>query len=140
MHTKSGKIFLQMWHIGRQGHSSHNPKNELVSASDVRLETGHAKNSKGEYVVFETPHSLHLDEIPQIAEDLRHSADLVKRADFDGIELHSANGYLFDQFSQTATNKRTDMYGSLFENRARGSCLRCWMRSREQSPPLCCID
>ncbi|GAB9476469.1 12-oxophytodienoate reductase [Globisporangium polare] len=119
VHAKDGKIFLQMWHIGRQGHSSHNAKNDLVSASDVRLETGHAKNSKGEYVPFETPRPLRLDEIPQIAEDFRLGAELAKRAGFDGIELHSANGYLFDQFFQTATNKRTDMYGGTFENRAR---------------------
>jgi|UniRef100_K3XCH6 2,4-dienoyl-CoA reductase-like NADH-dependent reductase (Old Yellow Enzyme family) len=119
VHAKGGKIFLQMWHIGRQGHSSHNAKNDLVSASDVRLETGHAKNNRGEYVPYETPRPLRTDEIPGIAKDFRRSAELAKRAGFDGVELHSANGYLFDQFFQSVTNKRTDMYGGTFENRVR---------------------
>ncbi|TYZ66406.1 hypothetical protein PybrP1_001257 [[Pythium] brassicae (nom. inval.)] len=119
VHAKDGKIFVQLWHIGRQGHSSHNSKNDLVSPSAVRLESGHAKNNKGEYVPYETPRALRTEEIPRIAEDFRKSAELAKRAGFDGIQLHTANGYLFDQFFQSVTNKRTDMYGGSFENRAR---------------------
>ncbi|KAE8974053.1 hypothetical protein PR003_g27053 [Phytophthora rubi] len=119
VHKKSGKIFMQMWHMGRQSHSSFNKKGEIVSASALRLESGHTRNA--DYVVsaYETPRALETEEIATIVEDYRKSAVLAKKAGFDGVELHGANGYLIDQFLQSVTNKRTDKYGGSLENRAR---------------------
>ena len=68
---------------------------------------------------FETPRALELDEIPAIVEAYRKGAENAKRAGFDGVELHGANGYLLDQFLQDSTNRRTDAYGGTIENRAR---------------------
>ncbi|KAK1943291.1 putative 12-oxophytodienoate reductase 11 [Phytophthora citrophthora] len=100
VHKKGGKIFMQMWHMGRQSHSTFNSKNEIVSASA-------------------TPRALETDEIPGVVESYRRGAELALKAGFDGVELHGANGYLIDQFLQSSTNKRTDKYGGSFENRAR---------------------
>lgn len=119
VHKRNGKIFLQLWHMGRQAHSSFNRKNELVSASAIRLESGHTRNSNGEAVPYETPRALETHEIPDVVEAYRHSAALAKEVGFDGVEIHGANGYLIDQFLQSLTNKRTDEYGGSFENRSR---------------------
>ncbi|GAB9477323.1 hypothetical protein Gpo141_00014387 [Globisporangium polare] len=120
VHAKGGKIFLQLWHMGRQGHSSFSPKHELVSASTIKMPgDGVTKNSKGEAVPYETPRALRTDEIRGVVEDYRRSAELAKQVGFDGVELHSGNGYLVDQFLQSITNERTDQYGGSFENRAR---------------------
>ncbi|GLE01825.1 hypothetical protein PINS_up010663 [Pythium insidiosum] len=119
VHAKGGKIVLQFWHMGRQAHSSFNSKNELVSASAIRLEQGRLRNAKGEHVAFETPRALETDEVADVVEQYRRSAELAKKAGFDGVEVHGANGYLIDQFLQSSTNKRTDKYGGSFENRAR---------------------
>ncbi|KAE9223660.1 hypothetical protein PF004_g12446 [Phytophthora fragariae] len=119
VHKKGGKIFMQLWHMGRQSHSSFNSKGEIVSASALRLESGHTRNA--DYIAsdYETPRALETDEIPGVVESYRHSAELALKAGFDGVEIHGANGYLIDQFLQSCTNKRTDKYGGSFENRAR---------------------
>ncbi|CEG41090.1 12-oxophytodienoate [Plasmopara halstedii] len=119
VHKKGGKIFLQMWHMGRQGHSSFNSKGEIVSASALRLENGHTRDINYVTQAYETPRALETDEIPEIVESYRHGASLALKAGFDGVEIHSANGYLIDQFLQSCTNKRADKYGGSFENRAR---------------------
>lgn len=120
VHAKDGKIFVQFWHMGRQGHSSFNAKHELVSASAIAVPgNGLTKNNKGEAVPYETPRALETDEIAGVVESFRHASELAKAAGFDGIEIHAANGYLIDQFLQSVTNKRTDQYGGSVENRAR---------------------
>uniref|UniRef100_K3XBW8 NADH:flavin oxidoreductase/NADH oxidase N-terminal domain-containing protein n=1 Tax=Globisporangium ultimum (strain ATCC 200006 / CBS 805.95 / DAOM BR144) TaxID=431595 RepID=K3XBW8_GLOUD len=120
VHAKGGKIFLQLLHLGRQGHSSFNSKNDLVSASAIPVPgSGLTKNNKGEAVPYETPRALETGEVARVVEDHRHSAELAKAAGFDGVEIHGANGYLIDQFLQSVTNKRTDKYGGSFDNRAR---------------------
>ncbi|KAJ0400370.1 hypothetical protein P43SY_000310 [Pythium insidiosum] len=119
VHAKGGKIFLQLWHMGRQAHSSFNPKHEIVSASAVRLEHGRLRNAQGEYTEYETPRALETHEVAEIVEDYRRAAERAKQAGFDGVEIHSANGYLVDQFLQSTTNHRTDRYGGSIENRAR---------------------
>ncbi|OWZ11158.1 12-oxophytodienoate reductase [Phytophthora megakarya] len=119
VHKKGGKIFLQMWHMGRQSHSSFNPEGEIVSASALRLERGHTRDANYETQDYETPRALETDEIPAVVESYRHGAELALKAGFDGVEIHGANGYLIDQFLQSSTNKRTDKYGGSFENRAR---------------------
>ncbi|KAJ0400898.1 hypothetical protein P43SY_004510 [Pythium insidiosum] len=119
VHAKGGKIFLQLWHMGRQAHSTFNSKREIVSASAIRLEQGRLRNAQGEYAEYETPRALETDEIPGVVEQYRRSAELAKKAGFDGVEIHGANGYLIAQFLQSVTNKRTDKYGGSIENRAR---------------------
>ncbi|GAB9477709.1 hypothetical protein Gpo141_00014839, partial [Globisporangium polare] len=108
VHAKGGKIFMQLWHMGRQGHSSFSPHNEVVSASAIVLpgDGARTKNNKGEPVSYETPRPLRTDEIRGVVEDYRRSAELAKQAGFDGVELHSGNGYLVDQFLQSITNER----------------------------------
>ncbi|KAJ0405492.1 hypothetical protein ATCC90586_000155 [Pythium insidiosum] len=77
------------------------------------------RNAQGEHVEFETPRALLTEEVADVVEQYRRSAELAKKAGFDAVEVHGANGYLIDQFLQSSTNKRTDKYGGSFENRAR---------------------
>ncbi|GAB9476153.1 12-oxophytodienoate reductase [Globisporangium polare] len=119
VHARGGKIFLQMWHMGRQVHSSLNPKGEVVSASATRVEHGTTRNIKNESVPFEMARALETSEIPGVVEMYRLCAERAKHVGFDGVEVHAANGYLVDQFLQSVTNLRTDQYGGSFENRAR---------------------
>lgn len=120
VHAKGGHIFLQLWFMGRASHSSFLPNNEKpVSASAIAIkgdQTHLADGSKGDY---EVPRALETDEIPGIVEQYKKAAELAIAAGFDGVELHGANGYLIDQFLQTASNERTDQYGGSIENRAR---------------------
>ncbi|KAL3922184.1 MAG: hypothetical protein SGILL_002344 [Bacillariaceae sp.] len=104
---------------GRQSHSSFHPAtNKIVSASDVKM-AGEAKTVAGEKAEPETPVPLTKDEIADTVADFVNGARLAKIAGFDGVEIHSANGYLIDQFLQSRTNKRTDEYGGSMENRVR---------------------
>ena len=90
-----------------------------MSASDIPVGSGNAKNNKGENVEWETPRPLTVEQIKATVQDYVKAARLAKKAGFDGIEVHGANGYLLDQFLQTCSNKRTDEYGGSMENRAR---------------------
>ncbi|TMW60178.1 hypothetical protein Poli38472_000220 [Pythium oligandrum] len=119
VHSKDGKIFLQMVHWGRQGHSSFNSKNELVSPSGIPAINGRIRNAQGEHSPHEVPRALETDEIAGIVEDYRKSAALAKEAGFDGIEVHASGIALLNEFLQSVTNKRNDKYGGSFENRAR---------------------
>lgn len=119
VHQKGGTIFLQLWHMGRQSHSSFSTKGEIVSASDVRLASGHTRDANYQAQDYETPRALEVDEIPGVVDSYRHGAALARQAGFDGVEVHGANGYLIDQFLQSCTNKRSDKYGGSYENRAR---------------------
>ena len=121
VHAKGGHIYLQLWHMGRQAHSSFHPTtNRVVSASDVPLPSSvKVKNSNFEDVDGETPVPLSLEEIKSTIQDFAQAALNAKEAGFDGVEVHAANGYLLDQFLQSSTNKRTDAYGGSFENRFR---------------------
>jgi 2,4-dienoyl-CoA reductase-like NADH-dependent reductase (Old Yellow Enzyme family) len=119
VHAAGGKIFLQLWHVGRvsiapQGH-----------VSLVRPERP-----------FVTPRALELAEIPGIVDAYRKGAENARAAGFDGVQVHGANGYLLDQFLQDSTNQRTDAYGGPIENRARlmlevvDACIEVWGASR----------
>lgn len=119
VHAKNGLIYLQLWHMGRQCHSSFHPSTQrVVSASEVPMK-GEVANIHGEKVPGEVPHALTVDEIKSTIQDYVNAARLAKEAGFDGIEIHSANGYLVDQFLQSSTNKRNDEYGGSMENRVR---------------------
>mmetsp|Transcript_18946 Transcript_18946/g.45749 ORF Transcript_18946/g.45749 Transcript_18946/m.45749 type:complete len:402 (+) Transcript_18946:318-1523(+) len=120
VHAKGGVIYMQLWHLGRQTHSTFHPTtNKIVSASDVKINGTEAKDVHGNTVEYEQPTPMTKEEIQETIADFVHSARLAKKAGFDGIELHSANGYLLDQFLQSRTNKRTDEYGGSMENRLR---------------------
>ncbi len=119
VHSKGGLIFLQLWHTGRQGHSTFHAVQEVVSASDIAVPSGTGRDAQYNSVPFEKPRPLRLNEIPGVVADYKNSARLAKIAGFDGVEIHGANGYLIDQFLQSVSNVRTDVYGGSFENRFR---------------------
>ena len=119
VHEKGGLIFLQLWHVGRISHSSHQPDGGLPLAPSPVKPAGNALTASWTEEPFETPREIRLDEIPSLVEEFRAAARNALAAGFDGVELHSANGYLLDQFLRDGTNKRTDRYGGSFENRAR---------------------
>lgn len=120
VHEKGGKIFLQLWHIGRQGHPSFNEKGDVVAASEIKIEgDGHVRDSNNEVVPFTTPRALTTQEVIETVQDYKKGAALAKSAGFDGVEIHGANGYLIDVFLQSCSNQRTDQYGGSMENRYR---------------------
>lgn len=117
VHAKGGRIFLQLWHVGRQSHSDLADGASPVAPSVVPYD-GLAYTQNGWVPV--SPHrALEIEEIPDIIEAYRRGAERAQAAGFDGVEVHGANGYLLDQFLQDGTNKRTDAYGGPVENRAR---------------------
>ena len=118
MHENDGKIFLQLWHCGRASHSSFHNGQAAVAPSAIKLNGDyiHTPEGKKEY---ETPRALSTEELPGIVDEYRQAAVRAKEAGFDGVEVHSANGYLLDEFLQSKTNHRTDAYGGSVENRFR---------------------
>lgn len=118
VHDHGGVIFLQLWHVGRISHPSHQPNGQLPVAPSALRPAGQAATLQGPQD-FVTPRALDLAEIPQVLAQFRKGAENAKAAGFDGVEVHSANGYLLDQFLRDGTNKRTDRYGGTLENRMR---------------------
>lgn len=118
VHAEGGKIFLQLWHCGRASHSDFHGGEPAVSASAIKLngEGVHTPQGKKPY---ETPRALRTDELPGVVADYKAAVVRAKAAGFDGVEIHSANGYLLDQFLQSKTNHRDDPYGGGVENRFR---------------------
>jgi len=117
VHQAGGRIFAQIWHVGRIS----DPiflNGELPVAPSAIAATGHVSLVRPEKQ-FETPRALDIAEIPGIIGDYKLGAANAKAAGFDGVELHGANGYLLDQFLQSGTNHRTDAYGGNVEKRAR---------------------
>jgi N-ethylmaleimide reductase len=118
VHRVGGRIFLQLWHVGRASHPLYQPNGDLpVSASAIPIK-GQIYTPEG-MKPHETPRALELAEIPGVIGEYRQGAENARTAGFDGVELHGANGYLVDQFLRDGTNKRTDDYGGPIENRAR---------------------
>jgi 2,4-dienoyl-CoA reductase-like NADH-dependent reductase (Old Yellow Enzyme family) len=117
VHDAGGKIFLQLWHVGRVSDPSY-LDGALPVAPSAIAPKGHVSLIRP-YKSFVTPRALEISEIPGIIEAYRHGAANALAAGFDGVEIHGANGYLLDQFLQDSTNKRTDDYGGPIENRAR---------------------
>jgi len=111
-------IFLQLWHCGRASHSAFHGGEPAVSASAIKLngEYVHTPEGKRDY---ETPRALETAELPGVVADYVAAARRAKDAGFDGVEIHSANGYLLNQFLESRTNQRTDEYGGSVENRFR---------------------
>jgi N-ethylmaleimide reductase len=118
VHAKGGKIFLQLWHVGRVAHVELTGGEAPVGPSEIPWEGGRVFTKDG-WVSPSPNRALRLDEIPAVIEAYRAGAARAKAAGFDGVEIHGANGYLLDQFLQDGTNHRTDAYGGSIENRAR---------------------
>jgi len=117
VHAKGGRIFLQLWQVGRISDPLY-LEGKLPLAPGAVAPAGHVSLVRPEKS-FVTPHPLTIPEIKHIVEEFRHGAVNAKAAGFDGVEIHSANGYLIDQFLQDSTNLRTDEYGGPIENRLR---------------------
>ncbi len=118
VHESGGRIFIQLWHVGRISHTLLQPGGgKPVAPSAVR-----AKGKTfvgGQFVDVSEPRALEFSEIPGIIDDFKRATANALAAGFDGVEVHGANGYLLDQFAKDGTNKRTDAYGGSIENRAK---------------------
>jgi len=117
VHAQNGHIFLQLWHVGRISHPDFHDGALPVAPSAIAPQ-GKAITPTG-LKPFVTPRALATDELPEIVKDYRSATKNALAAGFDGVEIHSANGYLLDEFLRDGTNKRTDNYGGSFENRSR---------------------
>ena len=135
VHAEGGHIFLQMWHVGRISHTSlqpHEGQPVAPSAIAARTKTFIASG----FADVSAPRALETGEIAGIVADYAHAAAACRRAGFDGVELHGANGYLIDQFLRDGSNKRTDAYGGALENRLRfalevvDAVLKVWPATR----------
>ena len=118
VHAEGGRIVIQLWHVGRISHTSLQPnggKPVAPSAIGAGVKTFTANGFED----TSEPRALELDEMPRLVADYAHAAEMAKKAGFDGVEVHGANGYLLDQFLKTGSNKREDAYGGSVENRAR---------------------
>jgi N-ethylmaleimide reductase len=118
VHTVGGRIFAQLWHVGRISHPSLQPDGAAPVAPSAVQPAGQAMTMQG-MQPFVMPRALDTAEIADIVGDYRRAAANAKVAGFDGVELHGANGYLVDQFLRDKTNRRTDRYGGSALNRAR---------------------
>ena len=117
VHKNEGKIFIQLWHVGRMSHPDfHNGEPPLAPS---------ALNPKSKSFTYEgfkdtvTPKAMSTDDIRQTIQDFKNAASNAMKAGFDGVEIHSSNGYLFHQFFTRCSNNRTDEYGGSIENRVR---------------------
>ncbi|MEO6379772.1 MAG: alkene reductase, partial [Caulobacteraceae bacterium] len=117
VHDAGGRIFLQLWHVGRISDPIFHDGAPTVGPSAIAPK-GHVSLLRPQRP-FTVPRALATDEIPGVVESYRQAAENAQAAGFDGVELHGANGYLLDQFLQDSTNTRTDQYGGSIENRAR---------------------
>ncbi|HUO90325.1 MAG TPA: hypothetical protein VMU08_14215, partial [Rhizomicrobium sp.] len=134
VHRRGGHIFLQLWHVGRISDPYFLDGKQPVSASAIAAK-GHVSLMRPPKD-FEAPRALETSEIPGVIAAYRKGAENAKRAGFDGVEIHGANGYLLDQFLQDSTNRRTDAYGGSREKRARlmlevaDACCEVWGADR----------
>jgi 2,4-dienoyl-CoA reductase-like NADH-dependent reductase (Old Yellow Enzyme family) len=134
VHEAGGRIFLQLWHVGRISDPVFLNGDTPVAPSSIKP-AGHVSLVRP-IKDYETPRALDLEEIPGIVAAYRKGAENAKKAGFDGVEVHGANGYLLDQFLQDKTNRRTDAYGGSIENRARlmlevtDACIDVWGADR----------
>lgn len=134
VHKAGGRIVLQLWHVGRIS-DPHFLDGQLPVAPSAIQPQGHVSllRPKRDYA---TPRALETHEIPAIVAAYRKGAENARKAGFDGVEIHGANGYLLDQFLQDSTNQRVDQYGGSVENRARlmlevtDACIEVWGADR----------
>jgi N-ethylmaleimide reductase len=118
VHDAGGRIFLQLWHVGRISHPSLQPDGALPLAPSAIAPAGQAWTLDG-MKPYVTPRALDTAELPGIVAQYRSGAENAKTAGFDGVEVHAAHGYLLDQFLRDSTNRRGDAYGGSAANRVR---------------------
>jgi N-ethylmaleimide reductase len=123
VHKAGGRIFIQLWHVGRISHPALQPDKMLPVAPSAIRPSGQAfiegESGQGELVPFVEPRALQTEEMPYLVQQYARGAKNAIEAGFDGVEVHAANGYLLDQFLESGTNRRTDGYGGSAANRAR---------------------
>ncbi|MGN5476613.1 alkene reductase [Cupriavidus basilensis] len=123
VHAEGGRIFLQLWHVGRVSHPSFQPGGALPVAPSALPVPGKTfivdADGSGVWGEIPTPQALTAEGIAAIVQDYRHAARNAIDAGMDGVEIHAGNGYLLDQFINSESNHRTDAYGGSIENRAR---------------------
>jgi N-ethylmaleimide reductase len=123
VHEAGGRIFCQLWHVGRISHPVLQPDSMPPVAPSPIKPAGMAfienDRGEGEFVPFVTPRALQIEEMPYLVAQYYRGARNAMTAGFEGVEVHAANGYLLDQFLESGTNKRTDEYGGSAENRCR---------------------
>ncbi len=120
VHARGGRIFLQLWHVGRFSHPSLQPDGRLpVAPSAIAPLDQKTFTEDGAFADVGVPRALDRDEIPAVIDDYRSATRNALDAGFDGVEIHAANGYLIDQFLRDGANKRTDDYGGSVANRLR---------------------
>jgi len=119
VHAKGGKMVAQLWHVGRISHSSLHPEQGLPEAPSAIAPVGQTYGADWKLHDYETPKAMTSEDIARLLKDFELAAKNAQAAGFDGVEIHSANGYLLDQFLQDKTNHRTDGYGGSIENRMR---------------------
>jgi len=119
VHAEGGKIVIQLWHVGRISVNRLQPGGAAPVSSTTRAAKTRTYAAHGELVPTDTPRALRADEISQLVADYAQAARNAIAAGFDGVEVHSANGYLLEQFLRDSANDRTDAYGGSIENRAR---------------------
>src|SRR4030081_3788013 len=118
VHENGGRIFIQIWHVGRISHTSLQPNGGApVAPSAIRAKGKTFVNNT--FTEISEPRALALEEIPGIIESFKRGTANALAAGFDGVEIHGANGYLLDQFAKDGANKRTDAYGGPVKNGAR---------------------
>ncbi|EPM91646.1 NADH:flavin oxidoreductase/NADH oxidase family protein, partial [Pseudomonas syringae pv. actinidiae ICMP 19070] len=118
VHAEGGRIFVQLWHVGRVSHVDLQPGGAApVAPSAIRAQTKTFVNNA--FTDVSEPRALELSELPGIVNDFSQAAANAIEAGFDGVEIHGANGYLLDQFIKDSANVRTDAYGGSVGNRAR---------------------
>ncbi|WP_146585888.1 alkene reductase [Puniceibacterium confluentis] len=118
VHAAGGKIVMQLWHVGRVSHTSLQEDGKKPVAPSP-IASGAPTFDGTQMIDTSEPRALEVAEIPRLLDEYRHAAANAKKAGFDGIELHAANGYLLDQFMKDGPNKREDTYGGSLENRTR---------------------
>lgn len=118
VHDAGGKIFMQLWHTGRASHSDFHNGDLPVAPTAIAIEGDGIHTPEGKKP-HETPRALETAELSGIVADYATAAVNAKAAGFDGVEIHSANGYLLDSFLQSKTNQRGDQYGASVGNRYR---------------------
>jgi N-ethylmaleimide reductase len=118
VHERGGRIFAQLWHVGRISHPLLQPGGALPMAPSAVAPAGMAYTESGKQP-FVAPRALEIHEIPGVVRQFEEAARRALEAGFDGVEIHAANGYLIDQFLRDGTNHRTDAYGGPVQNRAR---------------------
>ncbi len=120
VHAAGGRIHLQLWHVGRISRPELQPGGERpVAPSPIQPAAQVFISAESGMVDVLEPRALKADEMTDIVEQFREGAENAKRAGFDGVEIHAANGYLLDQFIRSGSNQRTDAYGGSIDNRLR---------------------